>query len=165
MHQVLAGRPEDVNARLQQSGSRLLVFPAKFPSPLNYHILPHNTNTSTRHKMPNLHRIPKAIAELESLEDPNLTEIAKKYRVTRRTLENRWKGKTVLMQESVSTNQQALTNAQEKALIQLINNLSNRRLPPTTAIVKNLAEEIRGKSVGKNWTASFVHRHRDVLKS
>jgi transposase-like protein len=115
--------------------------------------------------MPNLHRIPEAIAELESLEDPNLTEIAKKYGVTRRTLENRWKGKTVSMQESVSTNRQALTNAQEKALIQLINDLSNRRLPPTTAIVKNLAEEIRGKSVGKNWTASFVHRHRDVLKS
>jgi hypothetical protein len=29
-------------------------------------------------------------------------------------------------------------------------------MPLTSAIVTNLAEEIRGASVGKNWTAQFV---------
>ena len=38
-------------------------------------------------------------------------------------------------------------------------------MPPTTAIVKNLAEEIRGCAVGKNWTAGFVERHKHKLKS
>ena len=38
-------------------------------------------------------------------------------------------------------------------------------MPPTTTIVKNLAEEIRGCAVGKNWTASFVARHKHELKS
>ncbi len=38
-------------------------------------------------------------------------------------------------------------------------------MPPTPQIVKNLAEEIAGFSVGKNWTGQFVHRHRDKLCS
>jgi hypothetical protein len=44
---------------------------------------------------------------------------------------------------------QALTNAQEKALIGIINRFTERRMPPTSAIVTNLAEEIRGALVGK----------------
>jgi len=38
-------------------------------------------------------------------------------------------------------------------------------MPPTTIIVKNLAEEIRGYAVRKNWTALFVDRHKHELKS
>ena len=38
-------------------------------------------------------------------------------------------------------------------------------MPPTTTIVKNLAEEIRGYAIGKNWPANFVHRHDYELKS
>jgi hypothetical protein len=45
---------------------------------------------------------------------------------------------------------QALTNAQEKVLIRIINRLTERKMPPTSAIVTNLTKEIRGASVGKN---------------
>jgi hypothetical protein len=38
-------------------------------------------------------------------------------------------------------------------------------MPPTSHIVKNLAEEIRGRAVGKNWTGQFIQRHKDELKS
>jgi hypothetical protein len=38
-------------------------------------------------------------------------------------------------------------------------------MPPTSAIIRNLAEEIRGSAVGKNWIASFVHHHHTELKS
>jgi hypothetical protein len=38
-------------------------------------------------------------------------------------------------------------------------------MPPTLQIVKNLAEEICGRKVYKNWTANFVHRYKDHLKS
>jgi hypothetical protein len=115
--------------------------------------------------MPNLYRIPEAIADLDTQEVPNVTATAKRYGLHPKTLENRWKGKSVSMAEAVSTHRQALTNAQEKALIGIINWLTDRRMPPTSAIVKNLAEEIRGAPVGKNWTAQFVDRHQNDLKS
>jgi hypothetical protein len=115
--------------------------------------------------MRNIDRIPEAIADLESQEVPNVKATAEKYDVTRKTLENRWKGKSTSMEEAISTHRQCLTNSQERALIQLINRLTDRGMPPTTAIVKNLAEEIRGCAVGKNWTASFVNRHQNELKS
>lgn len=115
--------------------------------------------------MRNIHRIPEAIADLESQDVPNIKATVEKYDVNRKTLENRWKGKSTSMEACVSNHRQCLTNSQERALVQLINKLTDRRIPPTTAIVKNLAEEIRGCAVGKNWTASFVDRHKDDVKS
>ena len=61
--------------------------------------------------MPNLDRIPEAIADLESQEVPDLTATAKKYGVVRKTLENRWKGKTTLIEEAVLIHRQYLTNS------------------------------------------------------
>ena len=115
--------------------------------------------------MPNNHLIPDAIADLESQEAPNLTATAEKYGVDRSTLGRRWKGKTTSMEECVSTYRQCLTSSQEKCLVQLINKLTDPGMPPTSRTVKNLAEEIRGCVVGKNWTASFVSRHKHELKS
>jgi hypothetical protein len=115
--------------------------------------------------MRNIHRIPDAVADLESQKAPNIKATAEKYDVNRKTLENRWKGKSTSMEECVSTHRQCLTKSQERALVQLINELTDRRMPPTTAVVKNLAEEIRGCAVGKNWTAAFVRRHNHELKS
>jgi hypothetical protein len=60
------------------------------------------------------------------------------------------------MEKAISIHCQALTNAQEKTLIQVINRLTNHKMPPTSAIVKNLAEEIREALVGKNWVGNFV---------
>ena len=115
--------------------------------------------------MPNNNWIFEAIADLDTQECPDLTTTAIKYGVLRKTLENRWKGKTVSIQDTNSQYHQALTNAQEKALIGIINNLTNRNMPPTSAIVKNLVEEIRGGPVGKNWTSGFLKRHKDELRS
>jgi hypothetical protein len=100
--------------------------------------------------MRNIHCIPEAIADLETQVVSNVSATAEKYDVTRKTLENRWKGKSVLMEEAVSIHRQCLTNSQEKALVRVIKNLTERRMPPTTAIVKNLAKEIWGCAVGKN---------------
>jgi hypothetical protein len=38
----------------------------------------------------------------------------------------------------------------EQVLIKQINPLTNKGMPPTSQIVKNLTEEIRGKEVGKD---------------
>jgi uncharacterized protein YjaZ len=43
--------------------------------------------------------------------------------------------------------------------------LTNRGLPPTSQIVRNLAEEMIHRKVGKNWTGQFIQRHKDRLQS
>jgi hypothetical protein len=40
----------------------------------------------------------------------------------------------------------------------------DRGLPLTSQIVRNLAKEIRGEPVEKNWIGQFVKRHKDRLK-
>jgi hypothetical protein len=54
---------------------------------------------------------------------------------------------------------------QEEQLIAQINKLTVCHMPPTSQIVKNMAEEIRGGEVNKNRTASFIRRHSTRLKS
>ena len=68
-------------------------------------------------------------------------------------------------QEATSEYHQCLTAAQEEALIELIDRLTNRGLPPTNCMVKNLAEEIIGRPVGKNWSNQFVQRYKERLTS
>ncbi|KAF8854188.1 hypothetical protein BDZ45DRAFT_677075, partial [Acephala macrosclerotiorum] len=58
-----------------------------------------------------------------------------------------------------------LTNTEEELLIARINELINRGMPPTSQIVKNLAKEIRGKEVKKNWPAEFCKKHKLRLKT
>jgi len=50
-------------------------------------------------------------------------------------------------------------------LISHINKLTRRGLPPTSTIVRNLAEEMISRPIGKNWTAQFVKRHANQLES
>ena len=100
--------------------------------------------------MLNIERIPEVVADLDTQEVPNIKATAEKYGITRKTLENRWKGKSVSIEEAVSIHRQCLTNSQEQALVELINKLTERRMPLTTVIVKNLIEEIKGYTVRKN---------------
>ena len=36
-------------------------------------------------------------------------------------------------------------------------------MPPTSGMVRNLAEEVIGRPVGKNWTGDFVKRYKSRL--
>ena len=38
-------------------------------------------------------------------------------------------------------------------------------MPPTSGMVRNLAEEVIGRPVGKNWTGDFVKRYKNRLTS
>jgi hypothetical protein len=127
--------------------------------------LPHHHDSLIKYKMVNEINIQAALADLRTQWKPDIPAIAKKYDLVYTTLFRRFKGETTFIEECISMHRQALTSSQEKALIHLINRLTDRNLPPTPRIVKNLAEEIRGCAVGKNWTANFVARHKDVLKS
>ena len=108
-------------------------------------------------------RMLKAIEDLNTQLTPNYSGTAKKWDVIRTTLMRRFTGQTSSRTVSNSKYRQCLTNAQEELLIGHIKILTDRRLPPTSQMVRNLAEEIIGDSVGKNWVGDFVYRRRDVL--
>src|SRR2546423_12509649 len=102
-------------------------------------------------------RIAAAIADLKLQKKPNFMATAKKWRVERTTLAKRFKGQTRSI-EAYQSEASRLSNAQERALIDQINKLTLRGMPPTSRIVRNFAEEIAGSKLGKNWHADFVQR-------
>src|SRR5690349_15176772 len=77
----------------------------------------------------------------------------------------RYKGISRTVQQAHSESLQLLTDAEEEALIRHINNLSDRGIPPTPQIVRNLVFEIVKKQPGKNWVPTFCKRHQDKIKS
>ena len=90
---------------------------------------------------------------------------SKKYGVARITLRDRFVGRSLSMQAAAAKYRQRLTLPQEETLVKHINSLTDRGIPPTSRIVRNLAEEIIGGPVGKNWTGNFVRRYRERLRS
>ena len=111
--------------------------------------------------MSNEEQIQLAIARLNRLEKPNFTAVAKATGLKPSTLLKRYKGISVFKQQSISETRQRLNAAQEDELLRHIDALTDKFIPPTTQIVKNLAEEILHAEVGKNWPARFVKRHKD----
>ena len=110
-------------------------------------------------------RIALAIADIGDQIAPNYAEYARKYELVPSTLSRRHRGITTSRKEASSEHRQNLTIAQEQVLLAHINRLTDRNLPPTAKIVQNIAEEMIGRSVGKNWTSQFVHRHQGEIKS
>ena len=100
--------------------------------------------------------IEKAIDALNTQLIPNYSQVARDFGIKRMTLIRRYKGIYASRQEATSLYYKLLTNTQEEALINQINKLTVRGLPPTSQIIKNLAEEIIRGNVNKNWTAGFV---------
>jgi hypothetical protein len=110
-------------------------------------------------------RIELALADLYRQEKPNIMGTAKKYTLVESTLRRRYKGKSLSRTAAISEHRQNLTFAQEEVLIGQINRLTDRGLPPTNQIVRNFAEEILGRSIGKNWAGDFVKRYKGRLIS
>ena len=95
-------------------------------------------------------RMEAAMAELDAQLKPNFSAAAENWLLERTTLSKRWKGQTMSREDANSEYRQLLTNAQEEALITCINHLTDWCMPPTSRIVRNMAEEIRGGVVNKN---------------
>ena len=106
-----------------------------------------------------------AIEDLRSQEHPNYNGTAKKYGIARTTLRNRFTGKTQSITHAHAESVQCLNAIQEETLINQINKLTLLKIPPTAQITQNMAEEIVGRPVGKNWHARFIRRHGDRLNS
>jgi hypothetical protein len=110
-------------------------------------------------------KLSEALADLDTQDVPNYSKAARDYGLDRTTIMRRHKGKTRSRAQFLSESSQNLTNEQEEVLIKYINRMTDRGMPPIAQIVKNLAEELIGKEVGKNWTSDFVKRYKTRLKS
>jgi hypothetical protein len=106
-----------------------------------------------------------ALQDLHRQDVPNFQATANLYSVDRTTLRRRFNGEQQSISESRSETSRRLSDAQEAVLIDFINRLTNTSLPPTSQIVKNVAEELCNMTVGKNWVGDFTRRHKDVLHS
>jgi Tc5 transposase DNA-binding domain len=110
-------------------------------------------------------RITKAVDTIQRGEFTDYAKVAKFYECSRSAISRRVRGLTKTRQQANSFWHQCLTIEQEEVLIQRINYLTNRAMPPTSHIVKNLTKEIRGTRIGKNWVGQFIKRHNIRLKS
>ena len=93
--------------------------------------------------------IDAALADLRLQDKPNITANAKKYHCNRSTLSRRFHGVTK-SREDEGDLRRLLNNTQLKVLIKYINDLTKRGLPPTVAIVYNIAAGITQQQPRKN---------------
>jgi len=110
-------------------------------------------------------QIERAIEHLNAQDRPCYASAARLFRVQETTLRRRFLRLTVSRQQAAQETHQLLNTAQEDVLLSYIDRLTDKHIPPTTQIVRNLAEEILNKDVGKNWAAGFVERYKDRICS
>ena len=108
--------------------------------------------------------IDAALADLKLQSSPNYTATAKKFGVDRTTLSCRHKGVTA--PPGFNPRAKALLSKQQtKGLVDYINKLTDRGLPPTAAMIRQFARDICGKEPGKNWAYRFVRSSENDLES
>jgi hypothetical protein len=95
-------------------------------------------------------RITKAVDAVQRGQFSDYAKAANHFKCLRSAVSQRVQGLTKTRTEANSFWHQCLTIKQEEVLIHRINHLTNQSIPPTSHIVKNLTEEIRGAPVGKN---------------
>jgi Tc5 transposase DNA-binding domain len=109
--------------------------------------------------------ISQAVTAFRAGEFTDYSKAAAHFGVDRTSVSKRVKGLTKTRKEANSFYLQCLTDDQEEVLIGHISKLTDRGMPPTSQLVENLAVEIRGYKMEKNWVGQFVKRHKDRLKS
>jgi hypothetical protein len=97
-------------------------------------------------------------------EQLSYTKVADEYNVSRHTLARRCKGIQAPV-HAKNLNQQRLNSQQEQELIQHIERLTERGLPPTREMIRRFASGVAQEHVGKGWVTRFVNKHHDQLIS
>ena len=105
--------------------------------------------------------ISAAIIDLKSQAAPNYAATAKKFNIDRNTLQRRFESQTTSNSMAHIESQGLLDTAQERVLIECINKLSARGLPPTPGIIENLVQEFIKRPVGKHWVSRLIQRHKN----
>ena len=86
--------------------------------------------------------IDKALASICGQKDVNYTTIANEFGCNRSTLSKRHRGVTTSHENTIAIHHSLLLKAQQNKLINYINRLSNKGIPPTILVVQLLAIDI-----------------------
>jgi len=105
-----------------------------------------------------------AINSLQPGEHFTYTEIAEKFGVLRSTLSRRHR-RVSHRREVTDQNRRNLHKHQEGELLQYIQRLTERGLPPTRQMMRNFASNIAKKDVSMSWVDRFVRNNKDSLIS
>jgi hypothetical protein len=89
-------------------------------------------------------------------------KVADQCNVSRSTVSRRDRGITIPRAEA-DQQQRKLDAQQERELCAYIEELTERRLPPTRQMIQNFASEIAQERVGDTWVQDFLHRHTEEL--
>ena len=87
-------------------------------------------------------QIQRALAHLNEQKQLNYAEVARTHGINPFTLRRRHKGISVSREQVTSETHQHLSSTQEDELLRHINVLSNKYIPSTTQIIRNLIKEI-----------------------
>jgi len=123
--------------------------------------------TSTRRNSVKMGAIEEAFEEIESLEPGekfSYQAIANKYGVHRVTLSRRHQGLQA-PRDTQTTQQLKLSPQQELELVQYIEGLTKRGLPPTREMIRNLSSEVAHQQLSESWVTRFINRHEIDLIS
>ena len=105
--------------------------------------------------------INKALAAIEALKPGEKLvyyKIADQYGVSRITLARRHK-QIQTSREAKDLNQQKLNPQQERELVDYIERLTARYLPPTREMIANFASSIARERVSESWVTRFINKY------
>ena len=108
-----------------------------------------------------------ALAECDAVpsgEDIPWQKIADKHGVVRSTLTRKHRGET-RSREEADLARCNLSPQQEAELVKYIEELKERKLPPSREMVRIYASDIAGHPVSESWVTRFLNRHADELTS
>ena len=109
-------------------------------------------------------RVNLAIEAIQKDEQLSLRAAAKVYNVSEATLQRRRAG--ILARRDISANSRKLTNSEERAIVEYINELYTRSFPPRLRDVEDMANQLlRARDappVGKLWAHNFVRRQPEL---
>jgi hypothetical protein len=103
----------------------------------------------------------EALAECDtfaSKDDTPWSKIAEKHGVVRSTLTRRYRAQTRSQKEQ-ALSQQKLTPQQEEELVQYIEELSARHIPPTREMIANFASAVAREPVSESWVTRFINKY------
>jgi transposase-like protein len=89
-------------------------------------------------------------------------EVANQHGVWRSTMQRRMAGRTASRTEYIM-NSHKLSPQQEDELVEYLESLTARRLPPTRAMIQNFASEVAHERVSERWASRFLIRQRSHL--
>jgi hypothetical protein len=105
-----------------------------------------------------------AIERLGHGEHFSYRKVAEQFNIQHSTLRRRYQG-LCAPRAGEAQNRQKLSPQQELQLVRYIEDLTERELPPTRAMIRNFGGDIAGMACSDAWVSRFLRRNKHLLTS